>query len=300
MLEFNKKVSLLVRLCARLVDYSLLFLVGVGVSLALPCEVSGWFYLYWALSLPLAWVPIQALLLSTWGTTPGKASFRCKVRNALGRRLNFRSALKRALFIGQTGELYQKPLKGLRRVLSYGLTLGLFVFTLFSPSVTDYNIGLQRQQTTTGWVHYFAKDAGFYVDFPNFPEVEAKEMEVPNVDKPVNYNEYTSQHSKNVSYSVSYIDLPKKYGFVSSKRILKGVFDVMLKADTESSLLSKEHASHKEYGTLDYRLKKGDEEVMGRLIRVGKRIFKLTVTYPPSVADQLPHKEFMASFDPAS
>jgi hypothetical protein len=130
--------------------------------------------------------------------------------------------------------------------------------------------------------------------------MESKEVTVPNTDKSVNYNEYTSQHAKNVSYAVSYIDLPKKYGFVSSKRILKGVFDVMLKADKESTLISKDHTGHKQYGALDYRLKKGEEEVMGRLIRVGKRIYKLTVTYPPSVADQLPHKEFMGSFDPAS
>lgn len=300
MLELNKKVSIWTRLAARLMDYSLLFLFGVGVSLALPCEVSGWFYLFWGLGLPLAWVPVEALLLSTWGTTPGKACFQCKVRNALGARLSFKSALKLGLLMGQSGELRQKPLKGLRRVLAYGLTLALFVFTLFSQPVTDYSIGQVRQQTTTGWVHYFAKEAGFHVDFPNFPQLESKAVAVPNSNQSVNYNEYTSQHTKNVSYAVSYIDMPKKYGFVSSKRILKGVFDVLMKADKESTLLSKEHTDHKQYGALDFRLKKGDEEVMGRLIRVGKRIFKLTVTYPKTVADQLPHKEFMGSFDPSS
>lgn len=43
----------------------------------------------------LIWIPIEALLLSTWGTTPGKWLFATRVRTMEGNRLSFLAALKR-------------------------------------------------------------------------------------------------------------------------------------------------------------------------------------------------------------
>lgn len=46
---------------------------------------------------PLAlWCPVEAVLLSTWGTTPGKALLRVQLRSEDGQRLGFRRALQRA------------------------------------------------------------------------------------------------------------------------------------------------------------------------------------------------------------
>lgn len=72
-----------VRLAARAVDWLLIWLL---VGLTLPSAM--------ALS-PLVWLPIEALLLSRWGFTPGKWLLRIAVRDQQGRRPTFRGAFRR-------------------------------------------------------------------------------------------------------------------------------------------------------------------------------------------------------------
>jgi len=77
-----------VRFVARTLDSLVLLLVaGVGAE-AMGTSVP-------LLVMPLLLIPFEALLLSTWGYTPGKWLLRVAVRDADGRRLSFREALHR-------------------------------------------------------------------------------------------------------------------------------------------------------------------------------------------------------------
>lgn len=287
--------SILTRICARAVDYCLLFASGVLLSLALPLEISNLFYLVYALTVPGLFIPLEALLLKTWGTTAGKAILGITVLHKDGNKLSFKEALKRASFIDKRpGTLLQDDPGLLRRFMAYGIAVALIVVSALSKNITDSSIGGEKAQRVSGWVQYSAKEAGFKVDFPKDPVVESKE--VSSAEGAVNYNEYTSEGKSKVTYSVSYIDIPKKWGFVSSKRILKGVLDVLMKLDPETELLNKAFAAHGEHSALNFHSKKGEEEVVGRLIRVGQRLFKLTITYPTATPEHLVTHTFLDSF----
>ena len=291
-----KKPSFFTRILARGVDYCLLYALGILVSLVLPVEVSNLFYIVYALTVPALFVSIEALLLSTWGSTPGKALLGITVLHKDGKKLSIHEAMRRAAFIGKRpGSLLQGDPGFLRRFAAYALAVSLIVFSALSKNITDSSIGGEKAQKVSGWVQYSSTEAGFRVDFPKDPVIESKE--VASTEGSVNYNEYTSEGKSKVTYAVSYIDIPKKWGFVSSKRILKGVLDVLLKLDPETVLLNKAFASHAEHSALNFHSKKGDEEVSGRLIRVGQRLFKLTITYPAATPEHLVTHTFLDSFE---
>lgn len=88
------------RFTARLVDWSIW-----GVLLCILLILSGESRLIRVLDWPPAvlgwitaasWIPIEAFLLSRWGTTPGKRLFRISVYNMDGSKLSFTDALLRS------------------------------------------------------------------------------------------------------------------------------------------------------------------------------------------------------------
>lgn len=291
--------SLFTRFCARLADYGLIYGMGVLASLILPIEASSSFYLWYAVAVPLLGIPIEALFLSSWGTTPGKFLFNLSIRDRAGQKLGLRDAFKRASGLTrETPVLQHKKTSFFRQVIAVAASFTLLGLCILSKNISDYTIGTQGYyQMKMGWVHYFSKEAGFHVNFPSDPQVEAKEVSLPRTSDPVSYNQYTSHQNAQVYYTVSYIDLPKKWSFVSSKRILQGVLEVVLKMEEDKALMNKEYVDHKQYSAIEYRLCKDGVETLERLIRVGNRLFKISAVFPPSVAGQPQHREFIESFE---
>jgi hypothetical protein len=80
-----------VRLIARVVDGTLF---GLGIVLVAPNALA----VLW-----LAWFPVEALLLSRWGFTPGKWLLRIAVRDREGRRPTFRDAFRRVALVWAYG-----------------------------------------------------------------------------------------------------------------------------------------------------------------------------------------------------
>jgi uncharacterized RDD family membrane protein YckC len=62
------------------------------------------------LATPFLWVFVEALLLSTWGTTPGKWLFSTWVSDAMGNRLSFSHALSRAFAVWFRGLGFNLPI----------------------------------------------------------------------------------------------------------------------------------------------------------------------------------------------
>ena len=87
------------RLAARAIDVALFFLalslVAVAINPALPDIIGPTFM--------LLTIPLEALLLSSWGTTPGKALLGVKVRAADGSKLGFGQAVRRAAAVWTFG-----------------------------------------------------------------------------------------------------------------------------------------------------------------------------------------------------
>ena len=120
------------RISARLIDYLLFFvLVGIFISF-LPYFIDAYIYYLLALAIPFLWLPLEALLTSFIGTTPGKALFGITLRDSMGCKLSFLSALKRSTFIGKRpGLLRVIPLSFKRRLSGLFVGVGCILVSFF-------------------------------------------------------------------------------------------------------------------------------------------------------------------------
>lgn len=101
--EDTVRVNPWIRFLARFVDYSVFFLV----LWSLRVWLKGHFPLgrFEAL-IPFeffVWIPIEAFLLWTWGTTPGKFFLKTEIRQGRKRRLDYTAALKRSFNVWLRG-----------------------------------------------------------------------------------------------------------------------------------------------------------------------------------------------------
>ncbi len=90
-----------VRFWARMVDYAL-FAVFAGVALSYICPTATRFPSL--ILLFLAYIFVEALMLSSWGSTPGKALLKVKVRMHDGTKLLYFDALRRAFRVLWQGQ----------------------------------------------------------------------------------------------------------------------------------------------------------------------------------------------------
>ena len=92
-----------VRYWARMVDICLAgFVLGAGLLIAVPAAEAMPDALFGML-LMFVWVFVEAVLLSSWGTTPGKWLLATRVRDSAGRVLTFSEALTRSLSVWVKG-----------------------------------------------------------------------------------------------------------------------------------------------------------------------------------------------------
>lgn len=88
------------RFLARLIDLSILELTALFLTAVVlrirPMNDFIYSVIGFSLSVHLFWLPIEALLLHYWGTTPGKWIFGIRMESANGGRLSFSAAIGRA------------------------------------------------------------------------------------------------------------------------------------------------------------------------------------------------------------
>ncbi len=288
------------RILARVTDYSL-FYIFIAFSMSfLPYFLGVYTYLVALLAVPLLWIPIEALLLSRYGSTPGKALFRMKVKKDKGGRLTFKEALKQAAFLTPRPGVLSQMRMGAKRKLAALVLSGCCLLTaLFGKPLTYYSIGLDNKISNNGWMQYYSMTRGFTVNFPNDPKEQSKQLEIPESDKVLNYQEISSQQTKDVLYSVSYMELPSKWRWAGSNTLLKGALDLLVKYSPEpSEVTDREIILYQNHRALDFHLKQGDNEVSGRFILVDNTLYKLTVIYPSSLNKEVENgNPFLNSFD---
>ncbi len=87
------------RFLSRMLDYSLFeILIYIIISLAFPSLSFSRYGKFIAIEF-LLWVPIEALLLSTWGYTPGKFLLKTTLRKHFNKKLDFQDALRRSFSV---------------------------------------------------------------------------------------------------------------------------------------------------------------------------------------------------------
>lgn len=297
-MDIKENKAFCYRFFARALDYSLTYLFGTSISLFFLYAPEFYFNLLFPLMIPLLWAPIEALSISLTGTTPGKMFFGLSIVGEEGKNLSLGASLKRSFFIGSLGTIIRSTL-GLGRKIFGGLMI-LFcvlsgIFTIAMKNFEDVNDPFGR---LPGWVNYADSDERFTIDFPKNPEYQSKQIEVPRAGEPINYEEYVVE-VKNASYSVSYVDFPKKWRLLGSNKLLKKSLDLLVAHDTEpGQLMSKSLTLHGNHPALDFVLKKAEQEVHGRLVLVGTTLYKLAVGYPDEMHEKAVHLHFLDSFNP--
>ena len=294
---FNFEINKWFRALARFCDYAIFFLVLGAVSLFLPYFYDACFYYFLALATPFLWVPIEAFLISKWGTTPGKAFFGLSVHDAEGQNLSYPAALKWSLFfIGRAGVMRQKAVSWKRKLCGFITSFAFVLAAIYGNVLGFWSVALEKGISPENWVEYSSDDAGFKISFPTDPEAASKELVIPDSGKVLNYKEITSDDEK-IYYSVTHLDLPRKWRLAGNTTLLKGVLDQMVKHTANSVLIEKEFKMYRNHRVLDFRMSQGKEEVKGRLIIVGGTLYKLTISYPPSHAKDLQENLFLDSFE---
>jgi uncharacterized RDD family membrane protein YckC len=104
-----------VRFAARTVDQALLVLIIILIFAAIDPGVvelalAGWLLLA---------IPLEAALLSSWGTTPGKWLLGVTVRDGRGAKLRFGQALRRAAAVWTFGLALDQPIGFVTGPLSF-------------------------------------------------------------------------------------------------------------------------------------------------------------------------------------
>jgi len=244
------------------------------------------------------WVPLESLFISKYKTTPGKGVFGIRIENHLGGKLSFGVSLKRALFWGvRPGIIRQKKIRFQRWAVGMGMLLTLLGGAYFEKEIAVLTTGFEKYKAVDGWIEYASSDGKFRVILPEDPECEEKILPVPSQKKNLNYSELKSYQTKKVYYSVTYIELPKRWKMAGASRLLQGALDLIVDHTPNAQILTKTMTKHRNFRALDFHLSQGEDEVQGRLILVGTTLFRLSVVYPPSVAHQLQHQEFLDSFE---
>lgn len=289
--------SVWTRLLARGVDYCLFYLLFSLASMFFPFYIDDLYYLGFAFLMPILWIPLEALLISKYKTTPGKKIFGIRIETHLSGRLPFLISLKRSLFLGaRPGIIRQKKILIKRFLLGFAVFSVLLGGAFFEKEIAVVTTGFEKYKTVDGWIEYTSSEGGFKVILPGDPACESKVLPVPSQNKKLNYNELKSYQTKKVYYSVSYIELPRKWKMAGAKRLLQGALDLIIDYTPESKLISKSMTKHQNLHALDFKFSQGEEEVQGRLILVGTTLYRLTAVYPPSLEHQLQHQEFVGSF----
>ncbi len=293
----NVKKNPWYRALARFCDYCLFFLVLGAVTLSLPYFYGPYFYYYLALAVPILWMPIEAFFIAKWSTTPGKALFGISVWGNHTELMYF-AALRRALFIPRRpGVVHYKPISWKRKLLGFAASAAFMLAAVYGNVLSMWSVGLEKGISPDGWVEYSSADVGFKVSFPTDPEHESKELVIPDSGKVLNYDEITSSENEKVSYTLSHMVLPRKWRLAGDTTLLKGTLDAIVTHTPGAQLLSKEFTVHQGYRALDFVLLEKDNQVKGRLILVGGTLYKLTMDYPPSQAEEMAENPFISSFE---
>ncbi len=265
---------------SRIIDYCLIYLITMTAWALSPWFIDGLTKVCLICAIPLAWAPLGAIFLKYLGKTPGMMLFGLKAKSSDGQFLPFKMGFKQALLPfnePKSGVVLSCQSGRLRHIAA--VIIGLFcVFMTIGPR-EFFPSSMRQSLIGASWVQYTHPEEGFSIHFPSDPSEEAKEIEVPEQSKSLNYTEMSSQKRKAV-YSLSYMHLPRKWGIAGDNTILKTCLELMIEFFDKSELLSKKMTYHKTYKALDFTYSLDGEEVRGRLVMVGNTLYKLAVQYP--------------------
>jgi hypothetical protein len=154
---------------------------------------------------------------------------------------------------------------------------------------------LTQQQSLEGWIRYPAANGKFAAQFPKEPNLATKEFSARG--KRFEICEYTTEPHGNLTYSVSHVDLPRSWTFFGSKKLLGAALKIIAENDGQAEIISSEFGAHGKRTALDFHMRRGTEEIKGRLILVGTMLYRIAVVAPADHPFDEQKTQFVTSFE---
>ena len=279
------------RILSRLFDYLLAYLLFTFALSYSADFLDDMVYFIGFIASPLLWAPLEALLISTIGTTPGKAVLGIHIRESDGSKLTFIRALKRSLsfFSFKWDERQGTRIYKAKKTLFRYILFGTLAAAMITPLTMDDYIDASEEQSTISrltqepvnmnWLEFKAPYNDFQIEFPTKPKEDDTLLGKPGTDGALPVKEYSTDKKSDVTYSVSYTTLPHKWVKWGSGLVLKGALKMMAK-HMGDRIIFKNKSKYHRLPAIDYVLSAGKNEKHGKLILVGHRLYKVEVSYP--------------------
>lgn len=298
----ENKVSFYQKLFSKVLDFTIFYTTLCLTALAWPFSIEDAVYFYMLILCPFLWVPIEILFLLFWGSTPGGAFLGISPRTRDGKSLNFLQALRfSALLEKKDSILWVREEKKLGKFLSrMAIGVTILIGFIFGKAVFQFPEEFGRAFGQKGWVHYQSHEDNFTADFPAEPTVNEKQLPIPQAKKTLDYSEYRLDHTDKVTYSISALELPRKWRIFGSSTILKGALKVILDNIKPAKLISKQIVQHGQHPAMDFHIRENDKEIKGRLILVGEKLYKVEYAQRFNAAAEEEGSAFIQSFTPNS
>jgi hypothetical protein len=265
----------------RIVDYLIIYIIAISTTFCLSTA--------YASLVAIALFTSFAFIVKK---TPAMALFGRQFMN----KPSYLEILKTLLFMGKKKTIEKKQ-NSFRTVFAIGMSILLIVGSFWGSTVNEFSSRFETHQKNAGWEYYISEDRGFTIQLPDSPSVETKQLYVEQADKMLNYNEYKSVSTHTTYYCVSFMDFPNRWRIVGATKLLNTAFDILLKSEEGTELVSKESVRHKMYPAIEFVVKKGDEEMRGRLILVGNTFYKvMQVSSSSSSQEDHQFEDFLSSF----
>lgn len=148
------------------------------------------------------------------------------------------------------------------------------------------------------WNRFDPKEEQFSASFPKKPKTNSRELPVPGGDQPLYYKEFICEMEDNIVFSISYTTLPKTWLQYGDSLVLGGALKVIMKELGKTELVGKDKTIFKSFPALEYEhyttCKENPKETAGTLVLVGDILYKVEMTYPLNLHDQV--QDHLANF----
>ncbi|MBS0630148.1 MAG: hypothetical protein JSS30_08025 [Verrucomicrobia bacterium] len=144
------------------------------------------------------------------------------------------------------------------------------------------------------WQSYTSSDQSFAIQFPNEPKEKTEQTVIAG--KNLSFQEMSAVLNES-TYSVSYVDFPKHWKWVGTKKLLSKGFDAFIQSQQDLEALAKQNiTTFHGLPALEYHLRQAGKEIEGKFVIVGNTLYRITVTYPLAVAETVQPDTFFGSF----
>ncbi|MDN3509192.1 MAG: hypothetical protein P0S93_04165 [Candidatus Neptunochlamydia sp.] len=184
---------------------------------------------------------------------------------------------------------------------------GGFYFYAHTSKPDQHKLNLHRAVKNVEfekWVSFNSKEGHFSAVFPKKPKTSSRDLLIPGSGNFLPYKEFICEMDNDILFSASYTTLPGAWLKYGNNLVLGGALKVIMKELGKTELVGKDSTVFKSFPALDYEHytvgKENQRETAGTLILVGNVLYKVEMTYPLELHNQVQDhlSNFIVNFTP--